>query len=570
MILIATESLGADFIISITDKFLGFFIKDSNVLYSHAFTLFLSIITIDLVLAFILNIGNVDQFKLLVRKILKYGIICYVISDYRNLTKTVLDGFIWVGKTAGVLSQTPTAELPQQLSGTENSIILKQYPDLLRITKHGEQIINNIANPPEDEGAFGIISDVWDVAKGVVSGTINILKDPLYLLKLLVRAIVLAIVGLITGFSFFMLTLNFCVTYIEFNMVAILSLIFIPFGANKYTSFLAERAASAIISFGIKLMVLSFILGATSKVMDRTLSFSNLDFSESIYLCFVSILLCYICWHAPKVITGFMTGQSMFSGHDAIEAGKKVAKTAAMVAAAVVTGGAAAAAGGAMAAGGAAGGATAGGAGATGAAAGAGGAASTGSAATAAGSGNALAGTGSASGSLTGGTGGQLSLPPGGGTGQLSLPPGGSTGGQPTTQGGQGSLSPSQGMNNRIGNNDIDNLRRRLGNSMERATDSSNGSGERSEYDKQNVIEGVEYEIIDVDEGGSGSETDSSSESNSREYESDNESGAKTNNMKRRLKKPTKNEKPMRYTDPSGSMRVRAGGPERLSNDDFI
>jgi len=91
----------------------------------------------------------------------------------------------------------------------------------LRITKHGEQIINNIANPPEDEGAFGIISDVWDVAKGVVSGTINILKDPLYLLKLLVRAIVLAIVGLITGFSFFMLTLIF--------VLPILSLTWLPY-----------------------------------------------------------------------------------------------------------------------------------------------------------------------------------------------------------------------------------------------------------------------------------------------------------------------------------------------------
>lgn len=562
------ESLGADFIISMTDKFLTFFIKDSNVLYSHAFTLFLTIITIDLALVFILNLGNGDQIKLLIKKILKYGIICYVISDYRNLINTVLEGFIWVGKTAGVLSQTPEAKeaAKNQLlnAAVKDSIILKQYPDLLRITQHGEKIINNMANPPEDGG--GLFAATWNVISGILSGIVDFLKDPMIVFKIIVRAIVLATVSLITGFSFFLLTLNFCVTYIEFNMVAILSLIFIPFGGNKYTSFLAERAASAVISFGIKLMVLSFILGATSKVMDRTLSFANLDFDESIYLCFASILLCYLTWHAPKVITGFMTGQSMFTGNDAMEVGKKIAKTAAMVAAVVVTGGAAA---GAAAGGAAAGGAAAGGAGATGAAAGAGAGAAggTGAAATAAGSGNALASTGGSSGALGSG----------GFEGQLSLPSGGGTGGQPINQGGQSSLTPSQGANNGFNNNDIDYMRRRLANSnsnsLEPSTDRNYDSYniETTAHGMQDVIDVTDYEVIDVTdaEGSSGTGSDSQNETVNNESV-DNESSAKTNDMKRRLKKPTKSETPSRYTSPSGAIDVRVGASEGLSDDDFI
>lgn len=51
---------------------------------------------------------------------------------------------------------------------------------------------------------------------------------------------------------------------IEFGLIATLGLILVPFGVFKHTAFIAEKLFAALISFGIKLMVLSFIIAIGS------------------------------------------------------------------------------------------------------------------------------------------------------------------------------------------------------------------------------------------------------------------------------------------------------------------
>ncbi|HOJ78518.1 MAG TPA: type IV secretion system protein [Bacillota bacterium] len=306
-----------DSIIKVTDQLLGDFYSHLNVLYSPAFTIFLSIITIDLVLAYILNLGSVDNFKLLVKKILKYGIICYVIVDYSNIIKTILNGFIWVGFKAG-------GGMVANNLGEETSIS-KMFPGIGKFLDQASGVMNSIGDNSSESssgGIFGFLGKIVDQVKKTVDGIVEVIDmatDPTVFLKILVRAIVTGILSLITGFSLFMITLHYCVTYLEFYMVAILSLIFIPFGAYQYTSFLAEKAASAVISFGIKLMVLSFMLGIASEILTELITAKHLDFSATIYMCFASVYLALLTWHAPKVITGFLTGQSMYSGNDVLK-----------------------------------------------------------------------------------------------------------------------------------------------------------------------------------------------------------------------------------------------------------
>lgn len=57
------------------------------------------------------------------------------------------------------------------------------------------------------------------------------------------------------------------ITFIEFGIVSTLGVILVPFGISKHTAFLAEKAIGAIIAFGIKLMVLSFVIAVIQPVL---------------------------------------------------------------------------------------------------------------------------------------------------------------------------------------------------------------------------------------------------------------------------------------------------------------
>ena len=58
---------------------------------------------------------------------------------------------------------------------------------------------------------------------------------------------------------YFLIGIQIFITYLEFYVIATLALILLPFGVNRRTAFLGEKAIGAVLSFGIKLMVLAFI-----------------------------------------------------------------------------------------------------------------------------------------------------------------------------------------------------------------------------------------------------------------------------------------------------------------------
>jgi type IV secretion system protein TrbL len=72
-------------------------------------------------------------------------------------------------------------------------------------------------------------------------------------------------VGTLLGY--FIIAIQVFVTYLEFGIVSTLGLILIPFGVLKHTSFLCEKVFGAIISFGVKLMVLGLLVSITVPVL---------------------------------------------------------------------------------------------------------------------------------------------------------------------------------------------------------------------------------------------------------------------------------------------------------------
>ena len=86
-----------------------------------------------------------------------------------------------------------------------------------------------------------------------------------------------------TILAFFMLAIQVFITYLEFYLVAALSLILVPFGVFKHTAFIAERAFGSVVSFGVKLMVLVVHYRGGHPVLARYHAASSTHVATSLY-----------------------------------------------------------------------------------------------------------------------------------------------------------------------------------------------------------------------------------------------------------------------------------------------
>src|SRR3984893_15280119 len=145
----------------------------------------------------------------LMQKTLLLCLFSFFVANWTTLINAVLDGFIWAGFTAGGSTPGEGAALIKDPS----AIISRAFV---------------VTQPIENE----IAALSWYSV------------GPL---------ILLGWSYIFTIIAFFMLAIQVFITYLEFYLVAALSLILIPFGAFKHTAFISERAFGSVISFGVKL-----------------------------------------------------------------------------------------------------------------------------------------------------------------------------------------------------------------------------------------------------------------------------------------------------------------------------
>jgi type IV secretion system protein TrbL len=105
-----------------------------------------------------------------------------------------------------------------------------------------------------------------------------------------------------------MLAIQIFVTYLEFYLVAALSLILVPFGVFKHTAFIAERAFGSVVSFGVKLMVLSFIIAAAHPVLAQITLPAQPTWQQAYMVLLASLAIAFLAWHAPGIAAGMITG----------------------------------------------------------------------------------------------------------------------------------------------------------------------------------------------------------------------------------------------------------------------
>ena len=227
---------------------------------------------IDITLAALFwSFGAEDDIILrLVKKTLFVGVFAYLIGNWSNLARTVFESFVGLGLKA---------------SGTGMS-----SADFLRPGRVAQVGID--AGRPILESVSGLM------------GYISFFEN-------FVQIAVLLFAWIVVLLAFFILAIQLFVTLIEFKLTTIAGFVLIPFGLFGKTAFAAERVLGAVISSGVKVLVLAIIVGIGSTLFSQfTAGFSGNQptIEDAIALVLAALSLLVLGIFGPGIANGIVSG----------------------------------------------------------------------------------------------------------------------------------------------------------------------------------------------------------------------------------------------------------------------
>jgi type IV secretion system protein TrbL len=244
----------------------GFGLLGGNVSHLSAI-----LIGIDVTLAGLLwAMGGEDEVILkLIRKVLYVGAFAFIITNFSTLASILFRSFAGLGLIA---------------TGSTLSITDFLHPG--RLAKVGV------------DAASPLLTQM-----GVLSGFPDVFLN-------LDTILVLFIAWLIVIVSFFILAVQLFVTLIEFKLVTLAGFVLIPFALWNKTAFLAERVLGAVVSAGVKVLVLAVIAGIGAGIFSQF----NLppgavpSISNALALMLASLSMLGLGIFGPGIATGLISG----------------------------------------------------------------------------------------------------------------------------------------------------------------------------------------------------------------------------------------------------------------------
>ncbi len=257
------------------------------------------------------------QFSKIIEKIIKVGAFYVLVTHWADIVSAIGKSFAWIGYIAG--GHTPAEAT--KIAGTsisEKSIFNPSY-----VLQMGDNVTSNIAKGYAEAG---------DLAFGQI--------------------IMYGVCWLLVTLGFYFITLQLVLTHIEFAVFTCLAVILIPFGCFRYTDYLSNKAVSGVFSFGVKMMVMYFLLGIVASLGDNfntaiavsgaQAQDANGNTSNALLYSFMLkqslayITVGYLVWKLPDLAASMVSGQPSMGngitpGTIAAGAGAIVGTTAAAV-----------------------------------------------------------------------------------------------------------------------------------------------------------------------------------------------------------------------------------------------
>lgn len=262
------------------DNLLNFFYEHSVTgmiqLQPHAFELVCVLAIIDICSTWALYDGQM-RMSFVINKVMKVGFFLLLIVNWDTINSAILRSFEIAGATASGLSNIGAGD----------------WISPSKILERGFNICGTLFKDFQDTG----ITDNGGIAR--------------LFMDLIAIAITIA--------SFFFISLQVLITKIEFCIFSSLGVILLPFGAIRFTSFLFQRVVSGVFSFGVKLMIMYFLLGLFDTLSGTLTSFEeNVSFSSMLKMALSYATLAFLVWKLPNLAASMMNGQPSMEAGDVV------------------------------------------------------------------------------------------------------------------------------------------------------------------------------------------------------------------------------------------------------------
>jgi type IV secretion system protein TrbL len=257
------------------------FAAGANNILPDALWILASLATIELSLALLANIAKgEDPIMLIVNKLFKFGFFYWLLSNWAtgmNITKMFFDTFQNFGVKAA-------------LGGGDG------ITGPAKIGEIGIYLVDNL------------IKSIFNVSTSTgVMGNLGLI-----ILKLFIMLVILA--------CFFWMALLLFLVCLEFYMSSTLTIVLLPFGVNRHTSFIGEKAIGAVLSFCFQVMVLQFVLCTVIPMTSQwaQIEVQNNDLTPVFRAVLGCLAVAFLTWKASELSQGLFSGTPSLHGGDAI------------------------------------------------------------------------------------------------------------------------------------------------------------------------------------------------------------------------------------------------------------
>lgn len=237
-------------------------------------------------------------------KVIKISFFVILILNWGPITTAVEDTFVKVGQIASA-HQTATKPSSIMVEGTKKMYRLWNNAIYDIPMADGEKSKSGVpyydSNGNLNKDAEKMVADSKPKSVNPFSG----LGEAIAAIPGRIIKIILAL-AIFIAFAF--IALNVLLCFIEFYLTTALSIILLPFGVNSHTSFISQKALGAVVNFGVKLMIMIFLLGLMSTMISKMDAITNDDYGKLFESVLQACMYAFLIWKLPSLISGMLSG----------------------------------------------------------------------------------------------------------------------------------------------------------------------------------------------------------------------------------------------------------------------
>lgn len=244
-------------------------------------------------------------------KVIKIGFFVILILNWGPITTAVEDTFVKVGQIASA-HQTATKPSSIMVEGTKKMYRLWNNAiydiPMSDTAKSSDNIPYYDSNGNLNKDATKMVEA--DKKANAPTNPFSGLGESIAAIPGRIIKIILAL-AIFIAFAF--IALNVLLCFVEFYLTTALSIILLPFGVNSHTSFISQKALGAVVNFGVKLMIMIFLLGLMSTMISKMDAITNDDYGKLFEAVLQACMYAFLIWKLPSLISGMLSGTPSMS-----------------------------------------------------------------------------------------------------------------------------------------------------------------------------------------------------------------------------------------------------------------